>query len=153
MQLKLRRSQRSGGLLGGKVFFALDARIELSAEEQQLVRRYALGKLIVYESDARKRHAEAAYGHFDNAAKTPGFSASSAGRSLWSNARGIASAARMAMALRITVDSLVGGQHIECKDLDELLNVEAALVDGCERLKGYLENGLTFDGREDLLEF
>jgi hypothetical protein len=47
MQLKLRRSQRAGGVLGGKVIFALDARTELSPDEQELVRKYSLGKLIV----------------------------------------------------------------------------------------------------------
>lgn len=50
MQLKLRRSQRAG---------ALDARAELSADEQGLVRKYALGKLVVYDSEARKKHGEA----------------------------------------------------------------------------------------------
>jgi len=111
MQLKLKRSQRSGGIMGGKVVFALDARVDLSADERGLVQKYALGKLSVYDSEARKKHAGAAYGHFDDAATTPGFSASSAGRSLWSGARGLASAAMMALSLRVTVDSLLSGQH------------------------------------------
>ena len=29
MQLKLKRSQRSGGIMGGKVVFALSARVDL----------------------------------------------------------------------------------------------------------------------------
>jgi hypothetical protein len=147
MQLKLRRSQRAGGMLGGKVIFALDARAELSGDEQGLVRKYALGKLVVYDSEARKKHGESAYGHFDNAANT------TTGRSLWSNARGLASAAMMALTLRVTVDSIIGGQHIECKDLDELLGAEAAIVDACKSLKAYLDTALTFDGREEVLEF
>ena len=153
MQLKLRRSQRAGGMLGGKVIFALDARAELSADEQGLVKKYALGKLVVYDSEARKKHGEAAYGHFDNAANTPGYTGSSAGRSLWSNARGLASAAMMALTLRVTVDSLISGQHIECKDLDELLGAEAAIVDACKSLKAYLDTAVTFDGREEVFEF
>jgi hypothetical protein len=153
MQLKLRRSQRAGGMLGGKVIFALDARAELSADEQGLVKKYALGKLAVYDSEARKKHGESAYGHFDNAANTPGYTGSSAGRSLWSNARGLASAAMMALTLRVTVDSLISGQHIECKDLDELLGAEAAIVDACKSLKAYLDTAVTFDGREEVFEF
>jgi hypothetical protein len=153
MQLKLRRSQRAGGMLGGKVIFALDARAELSADEQGLVKKYALGKLVVYDSEARKKHGEAAYGHFDNAANTPGYTGSSAGRSLWSNARGLASAAMMALTLRVTVDSVMSGQHIECKDLDELLGAEAAIVDACKSLKAYLDTAVTFDGREEVFEF
>jgi hypothetical protein len=58
MQLKLKRSQRAGGMLGGKVIFALDARAELSGDEQGLVKKYALGKLVVYDSEARKKHAD-----------------------------------------------------------------------------------------------
>jgi hypothetical protein len=148
MQLKLKRSQRSGGLLGGKIVFALDARADLSAEERSLVQKYALGKMVVYDSEARKKHGESAYGHFDEAAAPVGV-----GRSLWKNARGIASAAMMALSLRATVDSLIGGQHIECKDLDELLGAEAAILDACKNLKAYLETAVTFDGREEVVEF
>lgn len=147
MQLKLKRSQRAGGMLGGKVIFVLDARADLSADEEPLIQKYKLGSLIIYDSDARKKHAEAGYGHFDEAAN------SSVGRSLWKNARGLASAAMMALSLRVTVDGLMSGQHIECKDLDELLGAEAAILDACKSLKGYLETALTFDGREEVVDF
>src|SRR5690348_5247300 len=100
MQLKLKRSQRAGGMLGGKVIFTLDARTDLTAEEQNLVRKYGLGKLVVYDSEARKKRSEAAYGHFDDA------TSATIGRSLLSNARGLANAAMMALTLRVTVDSL-----------------------------------------------
>jgi hypothetical protein len=147
MQLKLKRSQRAGGMLTGKVIFALDARTDLSPDEKGLVSKYALGKLVVYDSETRKKHGEAAYGHFDDAAT------SSLGRSLWKNARGLASAAMMGLSLRVTVDGLTSGQHIECKDLDELLGAEAAIVDACKNLKTYLDTAQTFDGREDVVEF
>lgn len=153
MQLKLKRSQRAGGIMGGKVLFGLDARAELTPDEQALVRKYNLGKLIVYDSEARKKRAESAYGHFDDAAHTQGYELSSAGKSLWKNARGLASAAMMALSLRVSVDSLMSGQHIECKELDELLGAEAAILDACKSLKAYLETALTFDGREEVVEF
>ncbi|MCP1747597.1 hypothetical protein [Bradyrhizobium japonicum] len=147
MQLKLKRSQRTGGMLGGKVIFALDARTDLTSDEKGLVSKYGLGKLAVYDSEARKKHGEAAYGHFDESAS------STTGRSLWKSARGIASAAMMALSLRITVETLMSGQHIECKDLDELLGAEAAILNACKNLKAYLETAQTFDGREDVVEF
>lgn len=147
MQLKLKRSQRTGGMLGGKVIFALDARTDLTPDEKGLVSKYGLGKLVVYDSEARKKHSETAYGHFDEGAS------STVGRSLWKNARGIASAAMMALSLRVSVDSLTSGQHIECKDLDELLGAEAAILNACKNLKAYLETAQTFDGREEVLEF
>lgn len=154
MQLKLKRSQRAGGIMGGKVLFGLDARAELTPDEQALVRKYNLGKLVVYDSEARKKRTESAYGHFDEAGSGPLVATGgSAARSLWSNARGLASAAMMALSLRVTIDSLVAGQHIECKELDELLGAEGAIRNACGNLKAYLETALTFDGREEVVEF
>jgi hypothetical protein len=144
IQLKLRRAQKTGMI--GKTTFTLDARVELPADAQALVAKYQLGGLVVYDSQARRKQQEAAYSHFDEAAH------STTGRSLWKSARGLASAALMAMTLRVTVNNLMSGQHIACKDLDELLGAEAAIVEACRNLKGYLETALTFDGREELIE-
>ena len=147
MQLVLKRSQKSGGLLSSKVSFALDARVQLTAEEKSLISKYAMGKEVVYDSEARKKHAEAASGHFQE-----GSSFGAVGTVL-KTASGLARAAMMALSLRITIDSLVSGHHIECKDLGELLGAEAAIVDACRNLKEYLDTALTFDGREVLVEF
>ena len=40
MQLKLKRSQRSAGMLGGKVMYMLDARAELTGEERALYQQH-----------------------------------------------------------------------------------------------------------------
>ncbi len=155
MQLKLKRSQRSGGMLGSKVYFQLDARADLSGDEQALVKKYSLGKLVVYDSAARKKHDEAASAHFDAAAHAPVL-ASTGGtiaRSLWSNARGLAHVAVSSLSLRVTVDSLTGGEHIECKDLNELLGAEIAIIDACRNVKAYLDTAINFDGREEVVEF
>jgi len=148
MQLKLRRSQRSGGMLAKKVVFALDARADLSEEERELISKYGLGSLVVYDSEARKKHNSATLGHLDSADAL-----GSPGRSIWSGARSLASAAMAALTLRITIDSLSSGHHIECKDLDEMLGAEAAIIEACKNIKAYLETALTFDGREEVVEF
>lgn len=155
MLLKVKRSQRAGGMLANKVIFILDARAEPTAEEAALIKKYGLGKMNVYDSEARKKHQANAYGHFDAAASAPVFNASgkSIGGSLWSNARGLASSAMMALSLSVTVDSLISGQHIECKDLDELLGAQLAMMEACKNTKNYLEVASTFDGREEVLEF
>lgn len=145
--LKLRRSQRSGAL-GGKPIFVLDARVDVPPDDRDLIAKYRLGGITVYDSKARKQHAETAYGHFTEAGMPVG-----AGRSLWRSARGIASAAMMALSLRVTINKLISGQHIECKDLDELLGAEAAMVEACKNLRTYLDTARTFDGREELIEF
>lgn len=153
MQLKLTRSQRTGGLMG-KTIFVLDARADLTADEAALVKKYGLAKLVVYDSEARKKHQEAAYGNFTDGGNVPlAAGGKDVARSLWSHAKGIGRAAMMALSLRVTVDSLVGGEHIECKDLNELLGAEGAIRDACGNLKAYLETALTFDGREEVIEF
>ena len=149
MQLKLRRSQRQGGMLGGKVFFALDARVELSPDERALVSKYNLGGLSVYDSEARKRQTEAALEGYGAAANT----GAGLGRQLLGAARGAARQAMAALSLRVTINSLMSGQHIECKDLDELLGAEEAIKQACESLKAYIMAAQTFDGREEVIEF
>ena len=147
MKLLLKRSQRNAGLMGGKVAFALDARIELSTEDQSLVKKYNLGKTSLYDSETRKKHAESAMGHIDAS------QSSGVGGQVYRLGRAYASLALSALSLRVTVDSLMGGQHIECKDLDELLGAEAAIRDACKNIKAYLETAVMFDGREEVVEF
>ena len=142
MQLKLKRSQRSGGILGGKVVYMLDARAELTPDERALVTKHGLGKMFIYDSEARKKRMQAAGEHFE---------ASRGG--LLGTARALAGAAMAAMSLRVTIDSLTSGHHIECKDMDELLGADVAIREGCETLRTYLDVAVTFDGREEIVEF
>lgn len=155
MQLKVKRSQRAGGMMGNKVIFILDARAEPTGEEASLIKKYGLGKINVYDSEARKKHQASAVGHFDTAAGSPVFNATgkSVAGALWSNARGIASSAMMALSLSVTVDGLISGQHIECKDLEELLGAEMAMIEACKNTKNFITVASTFDGREEVLEF
>ena len=52
------------------------------------------------------------------------------------------------MSLNISIDSLMRGQHIECKDLDELLGAEEAIQNACQSIRRYIDVAQTFDGRE-----
>lgn len=140
MQLKLKRSQRSAGMMGGKVVYMLDARAELTGEEYAAVNKHGLGKLVIYDSAARQKRTEAATERL-------------AGGGLLGAARGLASVAMAAMSLRITVDSLTSTQRVECKDMDELLGAETAIREGCENLRAYLNVATTFDGREEIVQY
>ncbi len=140
MQLKIKRSQRTGGMLGGKVFFALDIRAEYSAEEKANINKYSLGGEVIYNSEAAKRHLDAAGGSL----------ADGSGRGV------LGAAASLALAklnLNVTIASLAQGQHIECKDLGELLSAENALRDACKNLKEFLAVAATFDGSEVVIDF
>lgn len=59
MQLKLKRSQKTSGLIAKSVVFMLDARADLSEEEKANVKKYDLGKTIIYNSERSKRFLEA----------------------------------------------------------------------------------------------
>ncbi len=139
MKLLLRRSQRGGGLLGGKILFGLDARLEPTAEESDLIRKYKLGPAVVYSSEDARRHVGAVQ---DNLATDS-----------WAGvAKAWMHAGLSRLALVCSIDSLMRGQNIECKDLGELLDAEAAIVTACQNAKNFLQVATTFDGREDVIE-
>ena len=140
MKLSMRRSQRDTGMLGNKVVFALDAQIHPTAEEQLLIKRYKLGKEMVYSSEAAQRHAAAA----QDSAERGGFVGL---------AKAAVNAGKAALSLRCTVDSLIAGQRIECHNLPELLSAEDAIMTACQNAKAFLSTAETFDGREDVWEF
>jgi hypothetical protein len=140
MQLKLKRSQRSGGMMGGKLFFALDAKIDLTDEEAHSIDRYKLGREVIYNSEMAQKHLGAG-------------AAGLATESLGGLGKGLARLAAAKLSLHITVDSLAKGHQIECKDLDELMGAEEAIKQACENVKAYLAVAETFDGREEVLEF
>jgi hypothetical protein len=139
MQLKLKRYQREGGVISKTAIFCLDARVELTAEEQADIRRYKLNNQILYNSEASQQALAASERASDG--------------SLGGNFKGLALAALAHMKLNISVDSLQCGQHIECKTLDELLGAEEAVTTGCKNLKSYLDTAATFDGRELVISF
>jgi hypothetical protein len=147
MQLKIQRSQRSGGVLGNRVIFCLDVRADYSAEEQHNIRRYRLGGEIIYSSQAARRHIEHASAHLD---RTQSRDLKEQFSGL---ARGALSAAMAKMSLNISIASLGRGHHIECKDLEELLQAEETVRDACRNVTRYLDAAATFDGSEIIIEY
>lgn len=159
MQLKLQRSQREGGVMSKSVIFCLDARVEFNNDEAANLKRYKMLSQVIYTSEDAKKASE---GSAAAVAQARGnrYSANSVDDLLFSASAGIGSGlkaaalgALSAMKLRITVDSLQRGQHIECKSLDELLGAEAAVIEACKNLRVYLDTAATFDGREVLIDF
>jgi hypothetical protein len=159
MQLKIKRSQREGGMMAKSVIFCLDARVEFSPAEAANIKRYRLQDQLSYSSEAAKA---AAMGSAAAAANARGGRLSvnsmddvlsSATSQIGHGLKAVALGALASMKLNITIASLQRGQHIECKSLDELLGAEEAIMSACENLKGYLETAATFDGREVLIDF
>ena len=132
MQLVLRRSQKTTGLISKSIAFVLDARVDLSPEEEANVKKYGLGSQALYNSANTKSYLDKAQGSGMLGA--------------------VANLALAKMSLSITVNSLTKGQHVECKDLEELLGAEQAIMDSCKMIRQYIDVAQTFDGREIIVD-
>jgi hypothetical protein len=159
MQLKLKRSQKTGGIVTTNVIFCLDARVEFTPPEARDISRYKLQNQTIYTSEGARSAAEGSRAAAANAkareialGNVDDFLTSATGK-LGHGLKAAALGAISAMRLTITINSLQRGQHIECKSLDELLGAEDAIMTACENLKGYLATAATFDGREVLVDF
>jgi hypothetical protein len=147
MQLKIQRSQRVGGLTGATVLFCLDVRADYSPEERDDIRKYRLGSQVIYNSRAAQKHLAsvgAQLARVDN----PSLREKAAGLG-----RGVVSLAMAKMSLNISIDSLSRGQHIECKDLEELVEAEETVRTACKNVTRYLEVAATFNGSEIVIEY
>jgi hypothetical protein len=152
--LKLKRSQKTGAM--GGIIYMLDARIDASQETLNLISRHSLGGRLIYESEARQKHTANAQGHLANTKGGPSLlapaseQAMGAAKTIFKLGLAAVSAVRASLALRITVNSLLSGVHVECKDMEELLEAEAAIREAKENLEGFIETAKTFDGREEI---
>ena len=138
MQIKVRRSQKTSGLMGKTVVFCADIRAEYTPEERANINKYALGGEVIYNSRAAADHLNRVGQQVDGSAK--------------GLLKGIGSLVLAKMNLNITIASLQQGHHIECKDLLELLECEETIVNACKNLKTFLEAAATFDGREIVVD-
>ena len=139
MQLKIKRSQRDGGVISTAAIFCLDARVQFTDDEQRNITRYKLGGQTIYNSEASRRLIERSDRQNDGSTRGA--------------LRSIASLALAALKLNISINSLARGQRVECKSLDELMAAEGAIMEACENLKSYLDTAATFDGREVLFDY
>jgi hypothetical protein len=147
MQLKLQRSQRTRGITASTVFFCLDVRADYTSEEKNNINKYRLGSQVIYNSRAAQKHLEAAGAHLDRTQEGP------AGNRMMGLVRGATSLAMANMQLSISIASLGRGHHIECKDLEELLESEDTIRTACKNLTRFLEVASTFDGSELVVEY
>jgi uncharacterized protein DUF4189 len=156
MALRLKRGQRSGAL--GKIIFTLDARMDVSADNRSLIVKYKLGERIIYDSANRRKYADKTAAHLENSRDGTSLF-DSPGRQAWGAAKTFArlgaaavNATVSALSLRITVNSLMQGVHVECKDMAELLGAENAIVEAGQNLKAEIETATTFTGEEQVID-
>ncbi len=124
MYLRVRRDQRSSLL--GKVIFQLDVKAELEQSEAEALSRYKFGDAILYSK----------------------FEMADGGSGLL----GVASRlAFKAANISVTVDDLVRGKRIECKDIVEMLAVEEQIKEAAKTFKNVLSAAAHFGGEEAIV--
>jgi hypothetical protein len=144
--------------------FLLDARLDLTPEEEELFEKYRLYDVVVYDSDARTQHAYSAAESYQASAAAaeavPLFPATNEMHialgnffaSLWHLGAGATHSFISTISAQINLGTLVAGQHLESESLEEIVTVAARIRDAADYLAAYLNVALTFDGREDLSE-
>jgi hypothetical protein len=145
VQLRIQRSQRAS--FTSVVIFCLDIRADYTPEEADNIRRYRLGGQGLYNSRASERHLDAAGRQLERV-QDGDLKNRAAGL-----VQGAFSMALAKMHLNVTIASLAKGHHIECRDLEELLEAEDTLRSACKNLTRYLEVAGTFDGSEVVVEY
>lgn len=155
MHLKITRTQKAAGRLSkAAAIFCIDARVEFTPAEKANIKKYDMGHQIIYSSEAAKKHQENAALHGQAASVMfDVVTGAGLGRVLMGGLKSVASGAMAMFSLNISIDSLQNGQHIECKDLIEVMAAEQALKEACENLKAFIDTAATFDGREQLWGF
>jgi len=126
MKLRLNKSQRASGMMSKNIVFSLAAQVDLSAQEAEYVKKYKMGKEVIYNKDR----------------VNPEMHDYKSGKGILRNMSAIA------LNINLTVDDLVKGRTIECKDISEMLDAEASVKSACSGLKNLLEACSGFEGEE-----
>lgn len=129
--LKLKHSKKKDAR--GKVIYCLDARADASKHIKHIIKEHELGKRVLYESDAVERHRDKVAERLLATQQSAVIKGSSqehfigAGKMLWHLGGAAIAGIRAALGLKITVDSLFKGIHVECRTVPELREVEEAV--------------------------
>ena len=126
MKLILRRSQEDKGVFSKTVQFKLEARVQLTEAEAANVKRYKMGREILYSKDRM------GYNDAEN------YSAGGMARNL----------AAIAVAITITVEDLVRGKTMSCKDILEMSAIVEQLKSASESFKIMLDAASQFEGEQ-----
>ena len=125
MELLLSKSQKSG-MLTSTITFTLNIKTRLNDEEQALIKKYKMGKEVVYE-------------------KLP-IGAAVAG--MGGIAGALTAITAKALKLVFTVDDLVKGRTIECKDILDMIAAEQQIRDAADGFWGIIQASKNFEGEE-----
>jgi len=121
MKLLLRRSERSGML--GKSIYVLDIRADLSSEEKGWIAKYKFGPSVLYSRKGAPPKANS-----------------------WADAGQVL--LHVMTDLSVSVNDLVNGKRIECKDIVEMLGAEEQIKEAAQTFGAVLRAASQFGGEE-----
>jgi hypothetical protein len=155
MLVNIKRSQYDGWL---STYYVLDATIEPTPDELELIEKHRVGPLVIFDSENVDYYADAAVqsaksiGYEDHTGE-PFFNyITSFYTSIYHLGAAAYNALQWSFSLRITVQSLIDGAHIESADVNEIYEAQNIITKAVDTLKAHLEGFQTFDGTEDLYE-
>ena len=124
MKLIFNQSQASKGLISKNVEFSLHARVELTELERSNIEKYKMSNEVIY-ADGRAR----------------------LGAAQINNGGSLKSGIYNAMTgLTITIDDMVRGKQIACKEILEMLHVRETVEESCKQMKLMLDAAANFEG-------
>ncbi|MDE2184904.1 MAG: hypothetical protein KGJ78_17970 [Alphaproteobacteria bacterium] len=122
MKLLLRRSERSSMVMGKPVYI-LEVRVEVSSEEKGWIEKYKFGPSVLYTRKGAPPQARN-----------------------WAEAGQVL--LHVMTDLTVTVNDLVHGKKVECKDIMEMLAVEAQIREAAQNFAQVLRAASQFGGEE-----
>jgi hypothetical protein len=115
MKLVLQKNQKAGFT---KTIYILEAKVELTEEEQKNIGKYKVGKMLLFTNMGDRG----------------------------SGIAGVVS--RALAGIEITVNDLVNGKKIEVKDFFQMFDMEDQIKEACKNFKLMLDAMASFGGNE-----
>lgn len=126
MELLLSKSQEKGMLGMGAVSFVLDVKTRLSPEETDLIKRYKMGDLVIYEKVPVSEMVK----------HTGGLTT------------GLLAVASKVLKLQFKVSDLVNGRTVKCKDIGEMISAHEQITQAADNFYNLLMAAKNFEGEE-----
>jgi len=123
VKLLLRRDQQTSGVIRSTITFSLGVRAEISDEELRNIQKYKLGDSVLY---SRGELVDKGSGLLGLASRL----------------------AFKAMNISVSVNDLVSGKRVDCKDILEMLAVEEQIKEAAMTFKQVLDAAAHFGGEE-----
>ena len=126
MELLLSKSQEKGMMGLGAISFILDIKARLTSDEAELVKRYKMSDIVIYEKVPVSEMVKATGGI----------------------ASGLLAVASKVLKLQFKVSDLVNGRQVKCKDIGEMISAHEQIESAAENFYNLLMAATHFEGEE-----